>query len=268
MPRHAIETPRSRTLWPAAVQSARRVPLSAAGRRVTPSHAKPAVVPEWRQRLTRNQRRMLKHAGHRLLVSPWFAAGAGVVIATGAIIYSPHAQLSPAIEISQCKLDSCVKLSPQVVPLQVGPGSRVTASPSTSSLPAVLTVRYQRLNDSTQSFAMWVKFQAPRNRQWKLSFVIRGATSIYVYDVPHWQANGIDGVTVSNYYVGTESDSYARIFAAQRADGWPSTDGDTVLFQIRGSGSPGAPSQCSFSLGHCQFKASNDLAPDTWSGSY
>src|SRR5215472_4462022 len=108
MPRHRIETQRSRTLWPAAGQTARRVPVRAAGRRAKPSHAKEAVAPEWRQRLARNQRRMLKRAGRRLLVSPWFAAGAGVVIATGGIVYTPpHANLDPAISITRCKQASC-----------------------------------------------------------------------------------------------------------------------------------------------------------------
>src|SRR5215469_6079755 len=123
MPRHRIEAPRQRTLWRTAEQSARRVRFRAAGRRETPGHAKPAVAPQWRQRLTRNQRRRLKRAGRRLLVSPWFAAGAGVVIATGVMIYTPHTKF--AIDVHQCQVVTCTKLTPQGVP----PVPAVTGAP-------------------------------------------------------------------------------------------------------------------------------------------
>jgi hypothetical protein len=212
---------------------------------------------------------MLARASRRLLVSPWFAAGAGVVIATGAIVLVPHNKL--AVGISHCSEPggaSCTKLVPQEAPLQAGPGKPVTTPPSKSSAPASMTVWYQPLTGSTQyGFSMWIKFRAPRSPQWRLSFVIPGARNVYVYGAPRWQPSGTDGVTVSSYTAGTESAGSAGIAGHQDGtSGGSSATGGTVEFQVRGMGTPGAPVGCSFSLGSCQFRPSRDLAPSGWPG--
>jgi hypothetical protein len=207
---------------------------------------------------------MLQRTGRRLLVSPWFAAGAGFVIATGVIIYTPHANF--AIDVQKCQLVSCTKLAPQGpapgIPAGTG-GGRVTA-PSTRSVPRGTTFWYQPVDYSTRyGFSMWIKIQAPYSTsQWKLSFVIRGASGIYVFGAPHWEPYGTDGVTVSNLIAVTESAGYAPISGQQdNGNGLASRDVYIVLFQIRGSGTPSRPSQCVYNGATCHFKLSNDLSP-------
>jgi hypothetical protein len=212
---------------------------------------------------------MLKRAGRRLLVSPWFAAGAGVVIATGVMIYTPHANF--AIDIQQCKVVSCTKLTPQgAAPLQAVPGTPVTAPHRTPSLPAGTAFWYQPVDHSTMSgFGMWIAIRLPHGvSQWQLSFVIPGTKGIYVYYWPRWKPFGTDGVTVSSLIAATESAGYAEISAHESgSDTGSSRTGYTLVFQVRGMGTPSAPSQCSYNGATCTFARSRDLAPASWPGS-
>jgi len=211
---------------------------------------------------------MVKQAGRRLLASPWFAAGAGFVIATGVIIYTPHTNLNPAISISHCKQANCTPqpVTPQgVAPgLPAGIGGPVTVLPKTASVPKGTTFWYQPVDYSTRyGFSMWIKIQAPYStNQWRLSFVIPGARGIYVFGAPHWQAYGTNGVMVSSLLAGTESAGYAPISGQQDSgNGESSQNGYTVLFQIRGSGTPSRPTECSYNDATCQFTLSRNLAP-------
>lgn len=212
---------------------------------------------------------MLKQAGRRLLVSPWFAAGAGFVIATGAVIYMPHSQLDPAINITHCKGASCepTQLTPQVgaKPLPVGTGAPIPV-PS-PSLPAGMSFWYQPGHSAQGEFSMWIEIRSRDSLgQWQLSFHVPGATSIWVY-WPRWQLSGIDGVTVSSYYAGTESAGYAQISAHEAGSaGELSRGGYTVLFQIRGMGTPGPPTHCTYNGATCQFKPSGGLSSAAWPG--
>jgi hypothetical protein len=212
---------------------------------------------------------MLTQAGHRLLVSPWFAAGAGVVIATGVMIYTPHTNF--AIDIQKCQLVSCTKLAPQgAAPLQAGPGAPMPA-PSRASVPADMTFWYQPVNQSTGSgFGMWIAIRYPHSvSQWQLSVVIKGATGLYVYYWPRWQAFGTDGVTVSSLVARTESAGYAEISAHDAGnDGGFSPTGYLVLFQVRGKGTPRLPTECTYmGSAHCTFKLSSTLAQPGGQGS-
>lgn len=206
---------------------------------------------------------MLTQAGHRLVVSPWFAAGAGVVIATGVMIYTPHAHLNPAIQVTPCKQAKC----PQHQQLQLGgpppqpagTGAPVTA-PSKASLPKGMTFWYQPGYSSGDVFSMWIEVRARDGLgQWKLSFSVPGAKGIYVY-WPRWTSSG-NGVTVNSNYAGTESAGYAEISArgSGLADGL-SLNGNIVLFQIRGTGAPNAPTPCTYNGASCTFKLSSTLA--------
>ena len=211
---------------------------------------------------------MLIRTGNRLLVSPWFAAGAGFVIAMGALIYMPHANVDfgCAIHVTHCKLATCPQLTPQggVPGLPAGiAGGQVTASPSTSAAP-VMNVWYQPLADSTVSgFAMWIMFSPPPGlSHWQLRFVIPGATSVYVYGAPHWLPYGVNGVTVSSFVAGTESAGYAAISGYQDgAISGSSPTGGTVFFQVRGTGMQSAPANCAFTGAACEFKLLHDLVP-------
>lgn len=190
---------------------------------------------------------MLKRAGRRLIVSPWFAAGAGVVIATGVVIYTPHASLNfgRAITVTPCKQAECGPLTPQGAgtPMPAGTGGQVTAPKSAS-----MTVSYQLLDSQSWSgFSMSIRFRAPQsNSKWQLSFVIPGAQGVYVFGAPRWKRTGASGITVSSYQ------------AAQ----------DTIVqFQVRGTGNPRTPTSCSFNGAPCHFTRTSDPDAGSWPGS-
>jgi hypothetical protein len=224
------------------------------------------VTPEWRQRLARRQRRMLTQAGHRLVVSPWFAAGAGVVIATGVMIYTPHAKLNfgNAIQVTPCTQASCTQTAPAQAPgLPAGGG--VTAPPA--SLPKGMTFWYQPGHSIGDQFSMWIEIRARDSLgQWKLSFSVPGAQGIYVY-WPRWTSSG-NSVTVNSNYASTESAGFAEISAHQSGvAGGLSLNGSTILFQIRGTGAPNAPTICTYNGATCHFKLSSALAQAGGQGS-
>jgi hypothetical protein len=216
---------------------------------------------------------MLKRAGRRLLVSPWFAAGAGVVIATGAIIYVPHANLDfgNAIHVIHCKQAQCRQSVLEQAPgmaAGIG-GEQITVSPSAPSVLAGMTFSYQVVERSQLGFGMLITIRARHSiSEWKLSFVIPGARDVYV--VPgeaRWQSSGTDGGTASNFFVGTESAGYAAI--SGRQDGGfaaSSGNGDTVQFQVRGIGTPSAPISCYYNGTPCQFQPSSVQAPASLPG--
>ncbi len=237
---------------------------------MTPGHAKPAVAPEWRQRVARSQRRILKQAGRRLAWSPWFAAGAGVVIATGVMIYTPHANLNfgKAIQVTPCTQASCPQTAPAQAP-GLPAGSGVTASPSTPSLPAGMTFSYQVLSQSTQyGFIMLITIHSPHNfGLWHLSLVIPGTRDLFVVYGARWRSSGADSGTASSSLAGTESAGYAMISAHENGgEGGSSQNGYTVLIQIHGSGTAGQPIHCTYNGAHCTFKPSTSLAPASSQG--
>jgi hypothetical protein len=203
---------------------------------------------------------MLTQAGHRMVVSPWFAAGAGVVIATGVMIYTPHAKLDfgNAIQVTPCTA-SCNHAALQQAP-GLPAGSGVTTSPR-PSLPAGTTFWYQPGHSIGNEFSMWIEVRARGSLgQWKLAFRVPGATGIYVY-WPRWASSGTNGVTVDSYYAGTESVVYTE-FSANEAGvaGGLTLNGDIALFQIRGIGAPNAPTACTYNGASCTFKLSSTLA--------
>lgn len=206
---------------------------------------------------------MLKQAGNRLVVSPWFAAGAGFVIATGAIIYMPHARLDPAINITHCGGASCeqTQLTPQggAKPKPAGAGVPLPIMPS---LPAGMTFSYQVLGVSTgYGFSMLITIHSPRSfGPWQLSFIIPGARDLYVVYGARWKSSGTDGGTASSYLAGTESAGFAMISAHEDGgEGGSTRNGYTVQFQIRGLGTPSRPGQCTYNMASCTFRLAHNL---------
>jgi len=200
---------------------------------------------------------MLQQAGHRLLVSPWFAAGAGFVIATGAIIYMPHARLDPAINIIPCGGAACehTQLAPQggAKPRPAGGGVPLPAVPS---LPAGMTFSYQVLEESPRyGFSMLITIHSLHSfGPWQLSLVIPGATDLFVAYGARWKSSGTDGGTASSYLAGTESVGFVMISAHENSgEGGSTRNGYTVQFQIRGKGTPAGPSQCTYNMAPCTF---------------
>jgi hypothetical protein len=215
---------------------------------------------------------MFKRAGRRLLVSPWFAAGAGVVIATGAIIYVPHTNLDfgNAINVIHCKQAECRQSVPEQAPgmaAGIG-GEQITVSPSAPTVPVGMTFSYQVLYQSEYDFSIQITVRARQDPgPWKLSFVIPGARHVYVYGAPA-QLFGLDGVTVSSVGARTQSASFAQISGLEFGGAGESSQYGYILqFQVRGMGTPGTPSQCSYNGALCTFKGLRVLAPAGLPGS-
>lgn len=158
-------------------------------------------------RIRNEQRVLLTGAVRGLMVSPWFAAGAGFVIAAGAFMYAPHASLNfdTAPGLTVCPTLGCPV--PQKEPQIAGGASGlVTASPSPSS--SSPRGRHAAHDDSAAapSFAYTVQADGSGMYQmvltetseqpigsWQLSVVVPGATSVDFYDGV--QQSGSNGAT-------------------------------------------------------------------------
>lgn len=203
---------------------------------------------------------MLKRAGRRLLVSPWFAAGAGVVIATAAIVVVPHdMSFQGAIRIHHCKQLGCTVVSPEgVAPAKpAGTGLQLTPSPSSTSPLTGMTFSYQVVDQNQFGFIMQMTIRSRHSLgDWKLSFVIRGASDVFVLGA-RWQQSGTNGGIASNYIGVTESVGYSSI-SGKNSDGVGSSqNGYTVQFQVHGTGAPSTPVECSYDGYACTFQRSH-----------
>ncbi len=279
MPRHRIERePRHRAQ---RSDGGRRARLRAATTR-PPGHAKPPTAPG-RVRITwaaiavpdrlvalvarlRPPRRVLTGAMRGLVVSPWFAAGAGFVVAAGAFIYAPHASLQFE---TQCKLVVCQRLTPLAAPPVIagtGQGQLRSAAPSTAApaAPARMTFGYIVEWHAGGAFQMLLTVTSTRAiGNWRLAFAILGATNVAVHDA-HWQPSGTDGGTASGT-AGDGEPSYSGTQGSGYQDGWPGsgTFGNapsgyhgyaySLHLVVTGEGAPAAPAGCSYDGSPCSF---------------
>lgn len=175
-----------------------------------------------------------------------------------------------AIRVIHCKTSQCDLQTPEsTVPVPAGQGDGpVTASPGRPSALGGTTISYQLLEQDQYGFLLEITIRAQHSPgPWKLSFVIPGARNVYVIGAPHSQS-GSDRVTVSNYYGGTESAGYAPISGPQTGGNAGSgRNGYIAQFQVRGTGTPGAPADCSYNSMACQFKPLPSQAGEQWPGS-
>jgi hypothetical protein len=243
MPRHRIEhEPRHRAPRadrrgaysaasarpPSHAKSSSRAPSHAKPSARARSHAKPSTEPgqlgeafraigaeapervsATGTRLRREQPAVLTGAVRGLMVSPWFAAGAGFVIAAGAFMYAPHASLSigpGTTRTTPCFVSGCPV--PQQEPTMAGGGASplvtATASPSSSSRSGrhagddadhAVDVTYTVQPESSGTFQMTLTVTSDQEiGPWQLSMVIPGVTGVEVYDGTQ-QGSGTDGAT-------------------------------------------------------------------------
>ncbi|HXW88082.1 MAG TPA: hypothetical protein VEJ42_07465 [Streptosporangiaceae bacterium] len=201
-----------------------------------------------------------------LVVSPWFAAGAGFVVAAGAFLYAPHAQLEfgNAIGVTQCKLAECNQTTEQGAQgLPAGSGAAPLTDGATPAASAGLTFRYAVDWQDHGAFQMVLTVTAKHAiGNWHLSFVIPGATRVSVVGAA-WKPSGTDGGTASGTTNGTGSSPHG---AAHSDWPWPgpssSADApgghggdqpDSVSLIVHGFGVPAAPTNSAFNGAPCQF---------------
>jgi hypothetical protein len=281
MPRHRTEhEPRHRAQRPAQ-ERPRRVELRAVTAR-SACHRRPGngVSIPWQAigsaasarlialgaRFRPYRQNLLTGAVRGLVVSPWFAVGAGFVVAAGAFMYAPHAQLSfvnPLIARSPCKAVNCRHDSTTAegvagMPAGTGVGP-VTPSPvpSPTTQTTGLTFGFTVTSHTRSGFHMTLAVTGKKAiGDWTFSFVIPGATDVSVLD-----ATPVSPVTVTPTASATPggssrttSPSPGTSASAAAAHGVDSAD--TLYLVVSGEGEAVAPADCTFDGVSCNFSAS------------
>jgi hypothetical protein len=202
------------------------------------------------------------------VVSPWFAAGGGIVVAAGAFIVAPHAQLNfgPAIARSPCTVAKGHHAAPLAgaPPVPAGGGvGPVTPSPTATPEPpngADLIFKYSVTWHTRDMFQMVLTVTSKKAiRTWQLSFVIPAAADVKVSNAD-WQPSGTDGGMASSTTVGSGgpvgTHSAAPSAGASVGDSPASDNPDVVSLVVTGNGAPAAPQSCSFDGSACSFSPS------------
>ncbi|HEY2080558.1 MAG TPA: hypothetical protein VGH53_29875 [Streptosporangiaceae bacterium] len=215
-----------------------------------------------------------------LLMTPWFAAASGFVIAASLWIHSSHPQLAfPIVTGSAppCIPDGCSPHSDQQ-----GAGSLIINSgqpkppqhkPATAAKKATrdqtptaasgLTFGYVERPAADGNFWLTVTVTGKRSiKDWHLAFVLAGDQIQYVFGAD-WKGQGTDRVAASPLTGDTGQQGGGRWHAG---DG-PSDQGagqggyghggapdkPVAFFTVIASGKPAAPTQCSFNGTSCTF---------------
>jgi hypothetical protein len=281
--------PRHRALR-SAVDSDRRVPLatvltaaSPALEPSTPGEAEDAVTTMplsaqpgrgARPRPPRRVRRAAAAPGvvagavRGLVVTPWFAAATGFVVAAGLWVYSPHAELSfpSAVGMVPCQARGCGITAGQGGALATTKGHHIGGSGKSAGNAAVQAEGAGRARAARLKFSYVVLWQAGGKfgvrisvtgrhvpPAWKLTFAMPGDQ---INDVigADWQSASAGGGTAS-----WPADASGH-WQGQAGNVDPSDQGTaanarrhTVSFLVFGQGTPVAPTGCSFNGKSCSF---------------
>jgi len=211
---------------------------------------------------------VLRAAARGLLVTPWFAAASGVVIAASLWIYAPHAHIEfpsgSAIQSSHCN-KGCASTSGRKDTGQLAasgkgslPDSRKSGTRSRPTHPVVrinraalkgLTFSYYVL-PSERGFKLMISVVGQQAiKDWQLHFVLPGDRIRQVWDA-RWHRTSPDSGTVSG---GSQT--------GQRNGNGPG-DGDQpgadhhqygFTFVVSGSGQPTGPTDCLYDGQSCVF---------------
>jgi hypothetical protein len=208
---------------------------------------------------------IMRGAARSLLVTPWFAAGTGFVIAAGLWIYSPHTELrfpSSALGDVPCKTVGCGPATSGAGGGQEAvsaPGSKIThpaghkvAQPRTSTRdadPAAsgMTFGFQVIWQRDGGFAAQITLTAESvPASWRLSFQMPGAM--------------IDGADPVRWQPSAEGDGGTASAGAWGVGSWSRQDDHghghasyAINFTIMGNGTPSTPTSCVFDGKSCQF---------------
>jgi hypothetical protein len=203
---------------------------------------------------------ILRTAARSLLVTPWFAAGAGIVLAAGLWIYSPHTELKfPATAINPAEVPCA---PPGCGP---GPGShagghlaaskpgvrmrhRQSDAANDQNLAASdLKFRFTKLWQRSGMFGAIVSVSGPNlPSSWRLAFALPGAKIRHVIGALWLPAADGSGGTAYSQGAGMPNGQTAS--AGSQAAG-----PDTISFLVFGTGAPGAPAGCVFNHASCTF---------------
>ena len=237
---------------------AETVPLAASAR-ATPGHARSRRHPGVKRH------RVLHRSTRGLLVTPWFAAASGFVIAASLWIYSPHAQLqfpnnNNAIHLQHCH-NRCTPAGSQN-----GSGSlassgkhRLTDSQKSGATgagnPAIssMTFSYFVVPSPDGQFTIRISVTGKHAiKAWRLSFVLPG-DRIGSVSGADWQRISRDSGTASG------EGGQAGQWTGYGPDPQGHSAGDDqpygFTFLVSGAGRPVAPTRCRYDGQACAFRA-------------
>jgi hypothetical protein len=226
------------------------------------SHGKRRPVAESAAGLTVSQ-----SVARGVLVTPWFAAATGFVIAVSMWILWPHADLhilaGPAINKepygpggdssggvagSNGGQDS-PKPPPSHVTASTG-GRRANGTSSDDSAKAAgRAVRYHIVGSDNDYFDIVITLPGKHAaKDWQLSFELRGDENIRVFGAS-WQPSGQDGGLASALNPGDQH------WSGDQSPGFPGPDPDShdISFQVYGVGSNLRPTGCVLNGKACHF---------------
>ena len=224
---------------------------------------------------------MLSGAVRGLLVTPWFAAATGLVVAAGLWIYSPHAVLRfppSAAGGVPCEPHNCgvgpangggalTTVTRQPIAHAKTGKSGTRSDVDAGSVVSGLTFSYKVLWQSDGKFGVEVSVTGRRvPRAWKLAFAMPGDQIIDVMGA-NWQPAGSDAGTASG-----PSDSWSGQWQGQgpgqgqdpgpgqynhqrgvEADQSRHHRRHAISFMVVGQGTPVVPTGCSLNGASCSF---------------
>jgi hypothetical protein len=215
----------------------------------------------------------LRRAARGLMMTPWFAAASGFVIAASLWIYSPHAQLhfpnNNAIGVQHCN-GPCAPAAHRNGSRSLSssgrnqlPDSQTSGASRAGSQAAVtgLTFSYYLLRSPDGGFTIRISVMGKRAiKNWTLAFVLPG-------DRIRW----LEGAS----WHRTHPDSGTATGAADQAGNWPGDGQDGhgqfgghhqqygFTFVVSGAGQPVPPTDCLYDGQACTFRQGWEGHPGT-----
>jgi hypothetical protein len=209
-----------------------------------------------------------------LLMTPWFAAATGSVIAASLWIYSPHPQLTypgDAIGRVPCTTSGCGSpgdrqgtggslttrsRQPLTQPYKSAVPAKTRTRTRASTAASGLTFGYSVRPAADGKFWLTVTITGKHPvKDWQLAFVLPGAHIQSVYNAD-WHAAGGDGGTASQFTGGPGGGGSGNTDpVGDRGDYGPggTDDPPLVFFTVLASGKPVGPADCSFDGAKCTF---------------
>jgi hypothetical protein len=193
-----------------------------------------------------------------LMVTPQFAAGAGIVIAAVLAVDVPHAALSygPNPQVSTCSAGECTSLKPPGTGglTTSDPGVKIKrprhrsrppaapaqapAAPSQPGEPIVphADLQYQTIRHVESGFIGMITVEvSPKAGGWSLAFAFSGAKVQHVWGA-QWRSDGSGGAVVSG-----------------QPWPWPGQKTVTSRIVVFATGTSSAPAHCTFDGASCAF---------------
>ena len=255
------------------IAQANQAPVPAAGPASTALAAAPlAASTASRRRLRRDIRRpprgprtvrsdLLRDTARGLLVTPWFAAGVGIVIAAGMAIYAPHAEFTfpSAIGVEHCAQPDCLAGAGGKASLAAS-GRQPLRGPRSSTAHNGRDAHSDRSAASGLKFTIAVVWQG--NGMFDATISVTGKGSLkswrLAFRMPGDQIKVI-GAAWSPYASGDGGVAGAYPGSPSGGPGGPGGYGGSgshqvgITFFVLGTGKPVMPTDCRFDGAACRF---------------